>query len=505
MKTLILFPHHLFETILDQFSAQDTQIIIHEHPLFFTAYKFHKTKLWFHRATMQIMKAELESRGYSVQYFDYTQSLDQVCSKISGPVEIFDPVDTWLARNIADVVSKYSLAVTYHDNPSFYLTHQECLDYSDGKKHARMQYFYEFMRKKTGYLMQDGKPIGDAYSFDTENRKPYKNEVPLPEKLVDDSDDLQSRSAHAWVTKNFPDNPGEICQQYPISWNSARTRADQFIAQRLAYFGPYEDAMIAGESELFHSSLSMFYNCGILSPKYCVDQAVAAYDNNQAQLPSVEGFVRQVIGWREYMRLLYVVHGTTMRSAMNRVVGRRAHLSPAWYGVGKTGCDPLDDVLSKLFQNAYSHHIERLMVVGNMMQLFDINIHEVYTWFMMHYIDAYDWVMLGNIVAMSQYVSTQFTTKPYISGSRYIRSMSNYPSGPWTDIWDALYWEYINIHQDEFSKNPRMSMMVRMYQKMSLDKKQIHTDTALRARHELTAKKPWIDFELDYKSAISSS
>jgi deoxyribodipyrimidine photolyase-related protein len=507
MKSLLIFPHQLFESTIHTFDPKEYEIVMHEHPLFFTAYRFHKTKLWFHRASMQIAREAFAAAGFSVRYYDYTESLSVVCQQCFDEIHFYDPVDTWLSRDISESIKRSKKNTREHTTPMFMLDDAECRQFADGKKSLRMQYFYESIRKKTGYLMEDNNPIGGKFSFDTENRKPYKGLDPLP---LPYTVDYQVSEQHCidesvrWVQHNFPDNPGEICDVYPVSWQSARERSVQFVATRLACFGPYEDAMVQGESELFHSGLSMVLNNGLLDPRYPVENAVTHFHNQKASIQSVEGFVRQIIGWREYMRLLYVVHGQSMRSAVkNKNTERTTYLSEGWY-TGKTGIEPIDDSISKLLATGYNHHIERLMVIGNMMQLLDIHLDEVYAWFMMHYIDAYDWVMLGNIVAMSQYVDTTFTTKPYISGSRYILSMSNYSKGSWCSLWDGLYWDYIARHADEYARNPRMSMMVRMYEKMDSAKRNLHKESAGTARKLLTAPKNIYPTELLYETAIAS-
>lgn len=516
MKTLILFPHQLFEQVLTEFEPTTTEIILHEHPLFFTAYRFHKTKLWFHRASMKVAQNEFESKGFNVRYCDYTTSLKEVFETSHNEIIIFDPLDSWLFKNIKQEEQACSKTVTLLENPQFLLTREECVQYvqkaekSKSKtKSLRMQYFYQFMRSKTGLLMEEGEPIGGVYSFDTENRKPYKGAEPLPKPYRETTDKANkevekiSQQARMWVMKNFPDNPGEVCCNYPISWHDAKLRCEQFVSERLDLFGPYEDAMVSSESELFHSSLSMLLNVGLLLPPLVIKQVIDAYHRNSVSLQSTEGFIRQVIGWREYMRLLYITREQTMRSAVNGAVGRTSWLSEDWYGKGETGIIPLDDVITKLLATGYNHHIERLMVIGNMMQLLEINIHEVYSWFMMHYIDAYDWVMLGNIVAMSQYLSPEFTTKPYISGSRYILSMSNYKKGDWTNKWDALYWDAIARHYNEYKTNPRMSMMTTMYNNFSKEKQEELAHTAKLAKQELTSKKALYNFELTYEQVIA--
>lgn len=265
---------------------------------------------------------------------------------------------------------------------------------------------------------------------------------------------------------HFPTTLGSGNIYVPITHADAKIWLDTFLDERFAHFGRYEDAMVDGQSQLYHSILSPLMNCGLLTPKFVVDAVMDRYDKSQdktALLPSTEGFIRQIIGWREYMRAIYDLHGVTLRNSND---WRHKKSLPTSFYSGTTGIPPLDDIIGRLLETSYSHHIERLMLLGNMMFLLRVHPHHVYTWFSEMYLDAYDWVMVGNVYGMSQCTKVDFiTTKPYICGSNFIKKMSNYANGKkdvdleWCAIWDALYWQFLIDNEMALRKNHRWKMM----------------------------------------------
>ena len=246
---------------------------------------------------------------------------------------------------------------------------------------------------------------------------------------------------------------------------------NDFLRNRFFDFGKYEDAILKDEIFLHHSVLTPMLNVGLLTPKFIINQSIAFANNNDIPINSLEGFVRQIIGWREFIRGIYQVKGSTQRTTNFFQFKRK--IPPSFYD-GTTGIEPIDDTIKKVLKTAYCHHIERLMILGNFMVLCEFDPDEVYRWFMELFIDAYDWVMVPNVYGMSQFSDGGLmATKPYISGSNYLRKMSNYKNGSWQEVWDALYWNFIDKNRDVFIKNPRMKFMVSMYDKMNDEKKLI--------------------------------
>ncbi|MBZ4201838.1 MAG: hypothetical protein LAC70_01770, partial [Methylovulum sp.] len=263
---------------------------------------------------------------------------------------------------------------------------------------------------------------------------------------------------------------------YPTDHAGASLWLDEFLETRFEKFGSYEDAMVGNEHFLHHSVLTPMLNIGLLSPQQIIDKALQVGDNKNIPLNSLEGFIRQIMGWREFIRIVYEREGSHQRTQNFWGFERKI---PKSFWLGTTGILPVDNVIQKLLQTGYSHHIERLMVMGNFMLLCEFHPDEVYRWFMEMYVDAYDWVMVPNVYGMSQFADGGLmTTKPYISGSNYLLKMSDYPKGDWTEIWDGLFWRFMYVHRAFFLKNPRMGMLVKMFDKMPEQKRNNHIAVA---------------------------
>ena len=235
-------------------------------------------------------------------------------------------------------------------------------------------------------------------------------------------------------------------------------------------FGTYEDAIVQNEFFLNHSVLSPLLNCGLITPEQIINKVLLFRD--KYPLNSIEGFIRQIIGWREFIRGIYNVKGSVERTTNFFRFNRKI---PSSFYDGTTGILPVDITIKKVQKTAYNHHIERLMVIGNFMMLCEFDPDEVYRWFMEHYVDAYDWVMVPNVYGMSQFADGGLmSSKPYISSSNYLKKMSDFPDGDWRQIWDGLYWRFIDLNRELFNKNIRMKFMVNMLDKMTPEKKESH-------------------------------
>jgi len=330
-----------------------------------------------------------------------------------------------------------------------------------------MQTFYQWQRQRLGVLVEGedaDRPVGGRWSFDPENRKklPKGHVVPArrPVERLPEVDE-----AIAWVGEAFPDAPGRAeTFDWPVTHEQARGALREFVDERLAEFGPYEDAVSTRHPFAFHAALTPALNCGLLDPREVLDAVLGAAEEQDVPIASLEGFVRQLIGWREYMRATYHLYGRRMRASNHLRHGRS--LAPGWWD-GTTGLDPVDHVIGGVLERGYAHHIERLMVLGNAMCLLRTDPTEVYEWFMAFFVDAYDWVMVPNVYAMSQFAAgTGITTKPYVSGSNYLRTMADFGPGEWREDWDALYWTFVEDHRDVFESNPRSRMVTRTWSRM---------------------------------------
>ena len=237
-------------------------------------------------------------------------------------------------------------------------------------------------------------------------------------------------------------------------------------------FGDYEDAIAKNETTLFHSVLTPALNIGLLTPEQIIDETLKYHSQTEIPLNSLEGFIRQIIGWREFMRGVYEFEGVFERT--NNHFNHTRKIPKSFY-YGTTGIDPIDNTIRKVLKSGYCHHIERLMILGNFMLLCEFDPDEIYRWYMELFIDAYDWVMVPNVYGMTQYADGGLiTTKPYISSSNYVLKMSDYKKGKWCEVWDALYWSFIHKNQYEFKSNQRMSFVVALLEKMNKDKLEKH-------------------------------
>jgi len=480
----LIFPHQLFET--SELLNNEFPIYLIEEWLYFRQYAFHKQKIAFHRATMQWYRDSLKNLGKEVIYVEATSSegdirklLPKLTSEDIDTLFFIDPCDNWLSQRIATFCEKNAIDIQVYDSPMFLNTMEDLKNhFKTGRKRYHQTKFYTEQRKQRHLLLEkEGKPKGGKWTFDTENRKKYPAKKTPPSIQFPDRTPYHVE-AEQYVNEHFTDNPGRLNGNayYPISSKGSNDWLQQFFEHRFAEFGPYEDAIVKEETILNHSVLTPMLNVGLLLPHEVVDKAIAFAEENKVPLNSLEGFVRQIIGWREFIRGIYQFHGTEERT--RNFWGFTRKIPESFYD-GTTDIPPIDITIKKILDTGYCHHIERLMVLGNFMMLCEFDPDEVYRWFMELFIDAYDWVMVPNIYGMSQFSDGGlFATKPYISGSNYLMKMSNYPKGEWQKTWDGLFWRFMDVHRDFFLKNPRLGMLVRTFDKMTPEKKENHISNA---------------------------
>lgn len=328
-----------------------------------------------------------------------------------------------------------------------------------------MHPFYVKQRKRLNILLtKQKKPTGGSWSYDDENRETVPEDLKIP-KLWTPKENKFLKEAIKHVKKHFPDNPGNVDDFiYPVTFDDAQTWFDNFLKKRFEDFGPYEDAIVADEHFLFHSVLSPLLNIGLLTPDYVVKKALDTAEKKDIPLNSTEGFIRQIIGWREFVRAVYIFDQKKQRSSNFFAFRKKV---PKSFWDASTEIDPIDTTINKVLKYSYAHHIERLMILGNFMLLCGFKPDDIYTWFMELFIDAYDWVMVPNVYGMSQFSDGGLmTTKPYISSSNYVLKMSDYTKNDWCPIWDGLYWHFLAKHKKKLSKIPRMRIMYLQLEKM---------------------------------------
>lgn len=476
----LIFPHQLFEK--HPALKKGDKVFMVEDDLFFRQYPFHIQKMILHRLSMEAYAAQLKKKGFDVaivQSDPGQTSFSVLETKLKAAaireLRLCDPVDNWLKKGLDALILKNNWQQQVYPTPNFLLSLEESNAWFDQSPRYLLNNYYIHFRKKTGILMEAGKPVGGKWNFDEDNRKKLpKNQLIPPALGFADKRNPQSLDS---IEKAFPGNYGTARPfQYPVTHHEALQNLDHFLEYRFRGYGTYQDAIDMQQSALFHSLLTPALNIGLLDPKQIVDRTLDYARQEKIAINHTEGFIRQVMGWREFIRVVYEREGSRQRT---RNFWEFSQPLPKAFWTGDTGIEPVDRVIKRLLQTGYSNHIERLMILGNFMCLCEIHPDQVYEWFMTLYIDAYDWVMVPNVYGMSQFADGGImSTKPYISGSNYILKMSHYPKGSWCAVWDALFWRFMHRHRDFFRSQPRLSMLLGTLDRMDKTKLQQHLSVA---------------------------
>lgn len=462
----LIFPNQLFEQ--HPALSLNRTIVIAEDFLFFRLQTFHKQKLILLRAAMKQFAAHLEKRSFEVTYIDSNllkkrdDLSDILLKKEIQKIHIADLADDWLHNDLKTAAKQYKWELIFYDSPMFLCGEKEIRSYFKEKK-LSLSPFYAYQRKKMSLLMNKGLPVGGKFSFDKENRKRIPKKCNIPDTDIPKWN-LFISEANEYVKKEFPNAIGKVdLFLYPTNFIQARKALLDFIQNKLFFFGDYEDAISQKEPILFHSLLSPLLNIGLLTPVEVIKSVLQFHQENPIPINSLEGFLRQIIGWREFIRGCYLTTGRKMRTSNyfehTKPINKR-------FWEGKTGILPVDATIQKVLSTGYCHHIERLMILGNFLLLIETHPDAVYHWFMSFFIDAYDWVMVPNVYGMSQYSDKGcMVTKPYISSANYILKMSDYPKGDWVEIWDGLFWRFLLKHKGLFKQNHRTAMLLQIFEK----------------------------------------
>lgn len=451
-----LFPEHTF--------PKETLLFMKEDKMLCTHFKYHKHKLILFLAAMRNHKDSLEDVAYfELDEKSYTDRLLETMQQHNiTSIFTYEIEDVFMEQEIIAFAKAHSFTLTFIPSQGFLTTKEEFKQYRI-KHPLFMNSFYIWQRKRLDILMDGKEPVGGKWSFDQENRKALPKGIVLP-KMPVATPNAHLEKVKQIVDTHFPNHPGTSDTFFlPVTRHDACIWLDDFLDQRFKNFGPYEDAIAKKEVFLFHSVLSPLINLGLITPREIIEKAI----NKDVPIASKEGFVRQIIGWREFIRGCYATVPYT-----SNFFNHTRPLSDKFYDA-TTCIEPIDTTIKKLLTYSYTHHIERLMVLSNFMLLCEIDPKDVYRWFMELYVDSSDWVMAPNVYGMGQFADDSFATKPYISGSAYILKMSDYSKGPWCDVWDGLYWRFIDKNRDFFSKNPRMAVMVKMFDKLDPKRKEM--------------------------------
>ena len=491
-KVIVILGNQLFDPkLIPLRPGSDVSVFMREDRGLCTHFRYHQHKIVFFLSAMRTYAEELRKAGYSVHYEELGETRDSYEDSLGNflrnetckEVFFFEVEDAFFERRLTDMLHAAKLKIQWLQSPMFLTSRSEFASYLSNVRKPFMKSFYERQRKRLKILIEsDGSPTGGKWSFDTENREAVPDgyrapNVPTPKRSAHDS------AVIALVSKEFADHPGDAEDFWlPTDRAGARRWMKDFFSKRFRLFGPYEDAFSKSDPFLHHSVLTPFLNTGLVTPEECVTAAVREMNESDIPLNSAEGFIRQVIGWREFIRGIYRNFGDEQETS--NFFGARNRLTDAWYS-GKSGVEPLDDVVGKVRRYGYAHHIERLMVVGSLMVLLEVDPQEGYRWFMEMFVDSSDWVMGPNVYGMALFADGGiFATKPYICGSNYYRKMG-YEAGDWCDGVDGLYWSFIGRHKAHFARNPRMSMMVRSFEKMDPDRMKRLNAAADRLRARL--------------------
>jgi len=464
----------------------------------------HPKKIAFLFAAMRNFATELQSAGWRVLY----TRLDDPENAGSIPGEILRRAEETGAQEVlATEPGEWRLISALEDCPipvhqfpddRFLCSHAEFEAWAEGRKELRMEWFYREMRRKTGLMMEGDKPAGGKWNFDHDNRKPAKNALTFAGPLQFDPDP-ETEAVLTLVEERFGENFGTLRPfWFATSRDQALCALDHFVRHDLPDFGDYQDAMLLRERFLAHSVLSMYLNAGLLSWAEICAAVVDAWEAGDVPINAAEGYIRQVIGWREYMRGIYFREGPdyTQRNALD--LRRRL---PEFYWTGETRMACLKAVITQTRDEAYAHHIQRLMVTGNFALLAGINPFEVHEWYLAVYADAYEWVEAPNVIGMSQFADGGIVgSKPYVSGGGYIKRMSDYCNQCAYDVgektgesacpYNYLYWSFLHTHRERFGKNPRMAQMYRTWMKMSDEKRSATLGSAAAFLAKLDAGDP---------------
>lgn len=477
---------------LSGINAEEDIVLICEVFAEATYVKHHKKKIVFLFSAMRHFAEELRvEKNYQVEYLklndpepmqSFTQAVEKTLAKHKiDEIIVTSPGEYRVLTEINIWQELFGLPVDIREDARFLCNQVEFKNWSKDRKNLRMEYFYREMRKKYSILMDGDQPIGGKWNFDLENRKPPNPNFDIPETFSSEPDAV-TLDVMQLVEDKFSDHMGVLSDfHFAINAAQAKIALKQFIDERLKYFGDFQDAMIQGKPWMYHSHVGLYLNCGLLSPLECIQAAEQAYHDSHAPLNAVEGFIRQILGWREFVRGIYWNEMPDYAS-LNFFEAERD--LPAFYWDADTKMNCVHQSVKETSQNAYAHHIQRLMVLGNFALLTGIDPVQVNAWFLSVYADAFEWVELPNVSGMALFADGGYlASKPYAAGGGYINKMSNYckscsysvtkKSGPDACPFNYLYWDFLERNRNKLGNNHRIGMMYKVYDRMSEEKKEM--------------------------------
>lgn len=484
-KVLFLFSHQLNLTYVHQSKIDPKRdlIVFVDSDDQWTYYRFHQQRIALHLSAYRHFQQEVKRAGYQTEWIR-SQTLVTALKPFSNDgIIVFKPTNRYEEGWLQSLTN-----VTYLDDPLFLISLTSWAKLLPPGKSWKLDPIYRQFRKQLNILMEGDQPLGGQFSFDGDNRQGIDERPEIIPALTFDEDAL-THDIIKDIQDRFSTHPGELTSLlYPVTRTQALEALHHFMSYRLVTFGRYQDAMHDQLPWMSHSMLSSSINLGLLSPREVIDEAVKAYHTKQIPLSAVEGFIRQILGWREYIRGVYRQSKTDYLS--NNFFNHQ-HPLPSLFYDAKTDLHCLHVTVKETIQSGYNHHIQRLMVLSNAANLFGVVPEQLQRWFNEMYIDSMEWIVAPNVIGMGLYADGgAMSTKPYIASGAYIHKMSNYcdhckfkvtlKQGEQACPFNILYWDFIARHKPQLKNNPRMGMMVRVWEKMSAaDQQRIRQEAAL--------------------------
>lgn len=447
----------------------------------------HKIALIF--SAMRHFRDELRGRGYTVRYYGYDEGVESLEAAVQAAVEeggfatlrVCEPGEYRLRETMEQWSSACGVDVELLEDSRFLCSIADFREWAESQKQLRMEFFYRIMRKRYDLLLDaNGKPCGGKWNYDSENRKGWRNQVDIPSRPQLKQDAI-TREVIDLVHREFPDNPGDLSRfQYAVTAAEAQAQFDWFCEHGLANFGTYQDALAEESPWLFHSLVSMYINIGLLHPLEVCQRVEQAWRDDRCSLASAEGFIRQVLGWREYIRGVYWYWMPEYRQH-NHFDARRP--LPDWFWTGETGMRCLSQALTQSLDLGYGHHIQRLMVIGNFALLAGLDVEAVCEWYLAVYVDAFEWVELPNTLGMALHADGGLmASKPYAASGKYIQRQGNHcaacrydpreTTGEGACPFNALYWHFIDRHLETLEGNGRMGLVLNNWKKRAVGERE---------------------------------
>lgn len=469
----------------------------------------HKQRIVLFLSAMRHFRDELRDKGYIVHYTELTLSAEtdrgrsfEDLLRIDLPklrpknVIFVRPGDLRVENSVQSVLTELLITADIRVDTHFLITHDEFATWAKGKKSLVLEFFYRWVRKtKTIFLDEQGQPEGGQWNFDSDNRQAFGKAGPPPSKALTIQPDELTRQVMALTAERFANHPGLLDSfDWPVNRAQSLSLLQHFVTHQLPEYGRWQDAMWTGEAFLFHSRLSSSLNMKLLSPQECVDAATQAWQNHTAPINSVEGFIRQIVGWREFVRGIYYLTMPDYAAKNHFSADRQL---PSFFWDGNTDMNCVKSAMQNVLKHGWTHHIERLMVLGNFAQLWGTNPYLFHEWHMAMYVDAIDWVSLPNTLGMSQYGDGGLlSTKPYCASGNYIHKMSNFCEGCRYDYrkrtgenacpFTTLYWHFLDRHADHLQNNSRMTFAMANLKRIRSDADEL---TAIHERAEVVFNK----------------